>query len=121
MSINGVITGSSNSSPIGGDINIVLVPAHTPFLLSSFQGIALTNSPLPGFVFTPTVSSVTGGRSFTLDLVNVRAGHWRVVRVLTFSGTLGNSNWDGSYTWHENTLLSQQYLPATMNNLVVSE
>lgn len=121
MRINGVITGTSNGSPIGGDLNIVLVPAHTAFLLTSFQGNALMSSPLPGFVFTPTVSAVAGGRSFTLDLVNVRAGHWRVVRSITFGGVLGNSSWDGSYTWHENTLLSQQYLPATMNNLVVPE
>lgn len=121
MSVTGAVTGTRNGEAIQGPIHILLMPTDRPLLISDNGSTAFNTSPLPGFLFTPTVSSVAGGRVFTLNLSNVKAGYWRAVRVITLDGEIGQSNWDGLFSWTENTVYSVQYLTNILNNLEIAE
>ncbi|MCW1968956.1 MAG: hypothetical protein KIH69_012670 [Anaerolineae bacterium] len=121
MSVTGVVTGTRNGEAIQGPIHILLMPAERALLMSDNGSTAFNTSPLPGFLFTPTISSIAGGRVFTLNLSNVKAGHWRAVRLITLDGEIGQSNWNGLFNWTENTVYSVQYLANILNNLEITE
>lgn len=117
MRISGVITGTRNGERIQGPIQIMLMSAHTPLLVDSYDGSAFNTLPLAGKLFDPTITDMPNGRAFSLNLIRVQAGQVRTVILTTFSGTVGKPDWVGSFTWTEDTLFSVQYL-ANIHNEV---